>query len=47
MEEIGKACSDCRYYDGWEGFCLNPCSERFGEVVVGLGACDGIEEEDE
>ena len=46
-EEIGKACYECRYYDMWDGICVNPLSDRMGESVVGLGACDEIVEEDE
>ena len=46
-EEMRKACYQCRYYDMWDGICVNPLSDRMGESVVGLGACDEIVEEDE
>lgn len=42
---IGNACFECSFYDMWEGICVNAASDRCGESVVGLGACENFEEE--
>ncbi len=42
---MGNACFKCSFYDMWEGVCVNVASDRCGENVVGLGACENFEEE--
>ena len=45
--EMGNACFECTFYDMWEGICVSAASDRRGESVVGLGACEMFEEEKE
>ena len=44
---MGNACFECSFYDMWEGICVSAASDRCGESVVGLGACENFEEEND